>query len=173
MIDIYLALADSERTRLLRWYANQSEPAQLEIHAIKRDLFHRLMESFLGKGFSKDAIDQACLILAVRHLKRSLDALERKGTVDQKSLVTIRSLRIRELLEKKRTYPRRKAKRLDAYREEIKALRGQGLSWRDVARYLARHHKVTISHTYLRERHLQMIRHEALDLAMTPESPAP
>ena len=173
VIDTYLALTDAEKTRLLRWYANQSEPAQLEIHSIKRDLFLRHRESFLGRCLGKDVADQACLIMATRHLKKTLDALERKGTVDSKSLAIIHALRIREFIQKKRSCPRRKAKRLEAYREEIASLRGQGLSWRDISKFLAKHRKVSISHTYLRQQHLQMVRQDPLLLAAGPESSSP
>jgi hypothetical protein len=161
MIETYLTLTDVEKLKLLRWYVNQGEPAQLHIHHIKRDLFYRFNEAFLGKGFGRDAIDQACLVLAARQLKQSYEALERKGVVDLKALETIRSLRVRELLAKRKNYPRRKAKRLEAFQEEIKALRGDGLSWRNVSRYLAQHHKMTVSHTYLRTQYQRMIKVDA------------
>ncbi len=135
-----------DRADMLIWLARQPEEVQLEAVKLTLDKVKtfsnvqgRLVERFY-----------AALILALRAMHGVERAMiDRNATPEEvKRLMVLRAQRIKAGRKKK---PRKKLLMLrTGYTEEIRRLRQEmGLSWRQCAEYLDKHHGIKVSHGYL------------------------
>jgi hypothetical protein len=93
----------------------------------------------------------AMQMLALQMMRSVEGGLDRKGrlTLEQARRISeIRMARAKADRTSRKSPTRQKLELRHA--AEVRRLRGEGFSWREVADYLKRYHRLTVSHTYLR-----------------------
>ncbi len=138
--------SQDERLALLRWGGRLPETLQLRRIEQARAVYFKLKSA--NPKVEKVVLEYCALLLATRALKE-LPALTRRKLRpgDEGLLSELHAQRLQETLGRKKTTRGRGKHYLfvKANFETIDALHHEGLSWRDIARYIARHHKKKIS----------------------------
>lgn len=147
----YLSMREKEKQDLLRIFSRMNEKQRSEIISLKISIFRTTKESFIEERFKHEEHDQACLVLAISKMLSDIKSLERKGSLDEKSLTRIE--KFKKAAAKRQ--PNRKAPTSDYIKNnlipEIEQLREEGFSWREIQNFVRKNHKKKISHTLLRE----------------------
>ena len=150
-------LTREERDHAMRWLAKQPEPVRMEAVKLGLDKVKKLAGERKVREKATEVL-YAMLVRAARDMwwVEQAKALKRKGKVDEETarrILEIRAARIKAGRKRKSAKKYRRIK-LELY-WRIKQLLEQGLSWRQIAEYLAKYHKLRISHSYLREAFLR------------------
>jgi hypothetical protein len=143
-------LTELQRTALVRYYLNLPELVRIEAHALQTDLIRQHRQERRSDCPAEFAY--AMLLLALQKMRYTEDGLQRKGRVSLEDARRISELRIQraKVGKKERTSPLR-CKVEVQHGELIKRLRDtERMSWREIAAYLQRYHRLQVSHTYLR-----------------------
>jgi hypothetical protein len=149
-----------QRKELTSYYARLPEKIKIEVHAIQT-VFIRKNRPQFSKGKQAEFMF-AQFILAIKKI-RNLEtgqAGKRELTPEEaKKITEIRVERIKSE-RKKKASPVRQLIEVRFY-EEIKKLRQEGLSWREISKYIATHHKRRISHAYIQQTWESISRHDS------------
>lgn len=140
---------DAERKNMMRWFAQQPEMAQIQIEKLHRDFMTQRKDKYRPLPSEYRMITwHVCLILAIKARYRvettkdnrhsSPEAIEKRNEL---RMQTIKA-------EKKKSSP--KLEKVIAYSQEILKWREGNESWRDIATYIGKYHKIKISHAYIR-----------------------
>ena len=138
----------SDRASLIRWLAKQGEATMIEAMRLQGDLVHQ-NQSKRVKAKNPEFFF-AMLTLALQKMRWLETAPAQKIALtsdDNKKLRAIRLARIKARHNAKEA-PQRALIRIRYY-EEIKLNRAEGLSWRDISKYIHTHHKKAISASYI------------------------
>lgn len=150
-IDGLTKTKNDERDQLLRGYAKMNEAERYDAHKLQLDLLRRKSD---GLADCKDAVQRsyAALVLALRKRKHALTQGERKEKMSVEQAEQLRKMRL-DAVARKGTKGEGKVAKLIRLRwyHDIENLLGEGLSWRQISDYIARHHKRRISHTYIKK----------------------
>ena len=142
-------LTELQRRDLCRWYARLPETVRIEACRLQTDLIrqHRQRQQ---SGRTAEFLF-AMLMLALQMMRSVEGGLDRKGrlTLDQARRISEIRLARSQADRASRKSPTRQKLEL-RHAEMVRRLRGEGLSWREVAAYLKRYHRMEVSHTYLR-----------------------
>lgn len=142
-------LTELQRRDLCRWYSRLPESVRVEACRLQTDLIrqHRQRQQ-AGK---MPEFLHAMLVLALQKMRSVEGGLDRKGRLTLEQARRISEIRLARAQAERtgRKSPTRHKLELQ-HAEQIKRLRGEGLSWREVAEYLRRYHRLEVSHTYLR-----------------------
>lgn len=149
--------------QLLKYFSKLPTSIILEIFDIQRNLKSKFLAT--GKDTYKGKITElnyACLIIAIDNIYQFELNLKKKSqwtTAEAEKATLLKIERFKT--EKKR---KRKSKKADLVRIRfftlIKKLRDENFSWRDISSYLAKNHKVKISHDFLRKVYLQELEND-------------
>lgn len=144
-----LKITPSERNRLIRWYAKMNEVERVDVHSQQTYLLRTQREIF-RKNLSHDETAYAALCLALWRREHTLDSLSKKSELTEEQAKRISGMRIDSIKGSRRHKEGEieKAIRIKWF-PEIKKLRYEGLSWREISDYIAKYHKKRVSHTYL------------------------
>lgn len=153
-------IAEAEKDELLRWYARLNDTERTEIHNQKIAIFRQRRNELLAQ-LALGSADYAALILALKQRRLLLTAAERREPLTADQAAAVSKMRIAAVKTPRRRKEGEVTKlvRLRWF-HEIARLRAEGLSWRQLADYFARHHKRRVSHTRLKEcyEHEQAVR---------------
>lgn len=143
-------LTELQRHDLCRWHAKLPEPVRIEACRLQTDLIrqHRQRQQ---PGRQPEFLF-AMQMLALQMMRSVEGGLDRKGrlTLDQARRISeIRLARAKADQDGRKKPTRQKLELRHA--AEVQRLRGEGFSWRAVADYLKRYHRLEVSHTYLRQ----------------------
>lgn len=147
-------LAPGARDELCRWYGKMTEAERLDTHTLQTNLLRQHHEEFKHLGIAERAYAALCYALHKRQL--TLTAASRRSEISLEQAAQVTKMR-RDAIGKK---PREgKVARLIRLRwlREIKSLRAEGYSWRDVSAYIAKHHKKQVSYVYLQKIYEQLM----------------
>ncbi len=151
VIDQLSGTSAAQRTKNFRWLAQQGEQTKIEAGKLQTDLIRQQRQH--GSQTMTPEFGYAMHALAVQKMVWLETAQKRKGAqLSEEEFAQVQEIRINRIQAKKRkkSSPKRDIIRLRFY-QLIKSLREKSLSWREVADYLATHHKVKLAHSYLRE----------------------
>ena len=139
-----------ERQTLTVWFAQQGEQTKLEAFKLQGDLAQQLRPDYSKENRTEFYF--AMFILALNKMRWIETAQRQKQALTQAQAQQITDVRIARIKAKRKqkTSPQRELIRIRFY-EEIRQLRSQGLSWRETAEYIAKHHKKKFSHGYLQQ----------------------
>jgi len=140
-----------------RYFGHLPEADRIKAHKLQEDLIRQNRK--LWKGKSNADFYYSMLILALWKMQSTREILSKKTALTieeaEKRAEELRKRRVATFIaikkdRKKKASP--KASSIDSQRYHLVArLRSDGLSWRDTAEYLDKHHKIKISHSYLRD----------------------
>lgn len=145
------------RGALLRWLGRQPEAVQIEAFRFAADLQYQHRPALKGRGAEGEF---AILSLALKKMTDVERAPERRDSTPEEIAKT-QDLRIQRLKADKKSKASRKARLIEIrFFEQIHNWQNQPdpLSWRDISKYLAKYHKVKISHDYLRRTYLEILK---------------
>lgn len=143
-----LHLSDDERDELIRDYAAMSETERIDIHRKQTILLRRNRKALHDIEIAIAAYSM--LLLALSQRRKLLQATAKKVALSDEAAAEIGRLRRLSITgSRKREGQVAKLIRL-RWLEEIRKLRDEGCSWREVSTYIAKFHKKKISHTYLK-----------------------
>ena len=131
-----------EARRALRWFAAQ--PA-----ATRQQIIEAMMEAMASTAGPIGPTADAWLIETCHALRDKEQMLSRKGLPGKEELEGLRKLRVARLQEKAKKGPKKAREIRVRFGELIGELRRQGLSWRDCAIFLKKHHRYPVSPSYL------------------------
>jgi len=140
------------RESLSRYYAKLPEPVRIEAYKIQSDL---VRQARTEKTQGREPEFFYAQFLIALHKMRSMETGARTHgkeglTVEELSKIElIRKGRIR-MEHRKKPRPTRKVVEIRFY-ETIEKFRAEGISWRDISKYIGRFHRCKISHSYLKE----------------------
>lgn len=137
------------RRKLIRYFSALSEPVRIGVHQLQTDLIRQLR----GKvDLQLEEVIYASLLLALDKMY-SVETVSsnRNASPDQAAKTNqIRAERIKADRRSQKRSPLKDTIHLRFY-HLIKRLRDEeGLSWREITRYIKRYHGKEISHNYLR-----------------------
>ena len=123
------------------------------------------------KAGAKSEFFCAVLVLAIKKMRWLEQAPSQKIALTSDEAQKLRAMRVARIKtrHKGKEAPQKALIRVRYY-EEIKQLRYDGLSWRDVSEYIQKHHKKTISWTYLQRVYATLTAEKgSLDIIELPE----
>ena len=143
-------LSASERDKLALVWRKLSEEQKISIEEITIQIINQ--NRFEMDKTLKSEFYYSCRLLAIKKYINTLGGFSKKQDMTKEQLENIQDLRIQSIRSKKKKD--RSTRLCDIVRiryEELKNLKGKGLSWRDIANYLAQFTKTQIHYTYLRK----------------------
>lgn len=142
----------AQRASNYRWLALQGEQTKIEAAKLQTDLIRQQRRQGSGQNMTPEFV-YAMHALALGKMTWMETAQQRKGSkLSDKEFAKVQEIRIDRIQAKKRkkSSPKKDIIRVRFY-QLIQSLREKELSWREVADYLATHHKVKLTHSYIRE----------------------
>ena len=135
-----LRIRPKKRDEFMSWFGSQPEEIRLEIIRNKIQTYHRWV-SQKGKELSQEQADYAALLSATMDAWRSVTAGKRPKDFD---------LRVQIAKKKKKDRLAPVATTIeDQFLPLIEKLRHEGLSWREISKYIRNHHHRKFAHAYL------------------------
>jgi hypothetical protein len=140
------------RESLSRYYAKLPEPVRIEAYKIQSDL---VRQARTEKTQGREPEFFYAQFLIALHKMRSMETGPRthgkEGLTPEElsKIELIRKGRIR-MEHRKKPRPTRRVVEIRFY-ETIEKFRAEGISWRDISKYIGRFHRCKISHSYLKE----------------------
>lgn len=156
-IDELSGTTATQRAANFRWLSLQGEPAKIEAAKIQTDLIRQKRKQGQGMTMTPEFV-YAMHALALIKMVWIETAQQRKGTkLSEEEFAKMQEIRIGRIRgkKKKKGSPKKEIIRIRFF-ELIRKLREEGLSWREISDYIATHHKITLTHTYIRESFLQL-----------------
>jgi hypothetical protein len=148
-VDRLTGMSPETRHGLVRWYGGLPEALRIEAHTAQTDVAR---EARSKKRKDREAEFHYAMFLRALYRMRSVPELtHQKAEPSEEELARIEEIRRSRIQADHRSRPQRLASVVETkHYELIRRLRAEGLSWRDISRYIARYHKQKISHTYLK-----------------------
>lgn len=145
------SIKPAERERLMRWYSKMNDRERIDVHKLQTDLMRKYRKD--SKGISPHELSYAMLFLALAKRHHFITASERKETLTPAQAEQLSKIRVDSISKNVRG---RKGRIDSTYRVRLapiveKLRKEKDYSWRQISEYLARWHKVKISHEYLRK----------------------
>ena len=142
-------LKDSDRKKLTQYYHAQPDIIKIEVHKLHFDL--------LNQNKNKSTKQTKCewvyanFLLALQSMQNIEKAPHTKTKITDEELKKIDSIRINRIKANKKRKPGKTKDLIRMkYYKEIKKLKEQDLSWRDISLYIKKYFRSDISHTHLR-----------------------
>lgn len=143
-------LTELQRRDQCRWYAKLPESVAIEACRLQTDLIRQHRQH--QKAGKQPEFLYAMFLVAVQMMRSVEGGLDRKGrlTLDQARRISEIRLARAQAERASRKSPTRQKLEL-RHAAEVRRLRGEGFSWREVSQYMKRYHRLDVSHTYLRQ----------------------
>lgn len=149
-IDTLSGTKPAQRTMLFRWLAGQGEAIRIEASRLQGDFASQNRPQYDAQYRSEFYYAMLVLALVNMHWVETSQSQKVALTNDETRKITdIRISRIKSQ-RKHRMSPKKDLIRVRFY-EEIKTLKNEGLSWRQIADYIRLHHKKTFTFGYIRD----------------------
>ncbi len=143
-------LTELQRATLARYYQQLPELARIEAHALQTDLIRQHRQE--RRSDRSAEFTYGMLLLALKKMRDTEQGLQKKGKLTLENAKQITELRIARSKAHKQQQANPLRQRIEVQHGElIKRLREkEQMSWREIADYLQRYHRLQASHTYLR-----------------------
>lgn len=140
----------AQRAMVFRWFAGQGEAVKIEATKLQGDLAQQNRSHYDPQYRTEFYFSMLVLALVKMHWIETAQSQKIQLTAeDARQLSDIRISRIKSQ-RKPRTSPKKDLIRVRFY-EEIKTLKNDGLSWRQISEYIRLHHKKTFTFGYIRD----------------------
>ena len=140
----------AQRTMLFRWLAGQGEAVKIEATKLQGELAQQKRPQYDAQHRAEFYYSMLVLALVKMHWIETAQAQKVQLSDDEARKITdIRISRIKSQ-RNARPSPKKDLIRVRFY-EEIKTLKNEGLSWRQIADYIRIHHKKTFTFGYIRD----------------------
>jgi hypothetical protein len=161
----FTQMSDEQINQMLAWYARQPRMIQLEVFRTQKEVY-RKMKKWIGSQYQEHP-EAARLAVFVLSIKKTIEILthDQRKNFDRDLEPLAKSTRLR--LEKIRRDYKKKSK--PKYRQLkkrfalIEQLRANGCSWSEIAKYLQRYAKLSISESYVRNSYYRLKEEYALE----------
>jgi hypothetical protein len=149
-----------EAESLTKYFAKLPIKIRIETFKLQTD-YVRQNRDKLNKEFAAEYY-YAMHLLALRSMKRIESGSALKQELTQFEAAKIHKIRVERIKAGRGKKESKKAMLIkDKYLEEIKKLYLEdGLSWREISEYLAKHHKIKISHGYIQQKFTEAMMYE-------------
>lgn len=149
--DLIDSIKPAERDRLMRWYSKMSDKERIDVHKLQTDLMRRHRNK--AEGISPHELSYSMLFLALAKRHHFITSAERKESLTPAQAEQLSKIRVDAI---SRNVRGRKGRLDSAYRVRLAPIVEQlrvekDFSWRQISEYLAKWHKIKISHEYLRK----------------------
>ena len=140
-------ISSSEEDKLIRFFYRLGPRARVEAFKLELDLYR--------KHFHKRERDKipeftyAMFLLALKAMHKIELQLKIKKALSLEEAEKITKLRIERIKAQKRARKSKKREYIEQNLALIKQLRDAGLSWRDIAAYIKKYHRVKIAPSYI------------------------
>ena len=140
-------ISASEEDRLIKFFFRMGTKARIEAFKLEQD--------FYRKNISKKRKDKhneyvyAMFLLALKSMYKIELQLKIKKALTMEEASKITQIRIERIKAKKRIKKSKKREWIEHYLPLLKQLREAGLSWRDIALYIKKYHRIKIAPSYL------------------------
>lgn len=153
-IDALTNTISTDRHRLFRWLAGQGEETRIEAYRLQADMIKQNWSKYDPN--LKAEFYYAMTVAALAMMDWTERAQTQKKRLTPEKLKLITETRIQRVKAKRKTKsaPKRDQIRVQFF-EEICDLRSKGLSWREIADYIATYHNQKVSFGHLRECYLE------------------
>lgn len=153
-------IGTDEAESLIKYYAKLPIKIRIETFKLQTD-FTRQNRDKLRKECSSEYY-YAMHLLALRAMKRAESASALKQELTEYEAAKIHKIRVERIKAGRGKRESKKAMLIkDKFLEEIKKLYLEdGLSWREISEYLAKHHKIKISHGYIQQKFNEAMMYE-------------
>ena len=137
------------RTQLNNYYSNLPEEVKIQVLKLQWDLL-RKKNKIKIKGKEAEFY-YSMFLLAIQKFQLLESAPSRKCSKASKDeLEQIHYIRSSRIKFNKKQRPSKARKIIEVrFFDVITRLRGEGMSWRDISRYIALYHKVKLSHSHI------------------------
>lgn len=143
-------LTELQRRDLCRWYAKLPEKVRVEVFRLQTDLIRQNRQRQTANKLPEFLY--AMQMLAFQLMRSVEGGLDRKGKLTLEQARRISEIRLaRAQADKVNRKKPTRAKLELQHAGDVRRLREEGLSWREVAAYLKRYHRLEVSHTYLQQ----------------------
>lgn len=149
-VDRLSGTTEAQRATLFRWLAKQGEQTRIEAAKLQTDLIRQNRQQSDKSKHPEFVFAMHILALVKMHWIET--AQSQKVQMSESEAAKLTGIRIERIKaqRRKKSSPKKEAIRIRFY-HEIKMLRENGLSWRQVSDYIAKNHKTRIGFSYLRE----------------------
>lgn len=153
-------ISAEEAESLAKYYAKLPIRIRIETYKMQTD-YARQNRDRLQKEYTSEYYF-AMHLLALRAMKRAESASSLKQELTQYEAAKLHKIRTERIKAGRGKKESKKALLIkDKYLEEIKKLYLEdGLSWREISEYLAKYHKVKISHGYIQQKFNEAMMYE-------------
>jgi len=155
-IDSLTRINKQKRQMLFNWIASQGEAIKIEAITLQSDLANQHRDRYDKQH--RNEYYYAMLILALNKMHWTETAFAQKTALSDSDAMLVSKLRVHRLKanQKSKSAPKKELIRLRFF-EEILTLKSEGLSWRQIAKYLHLHHKKSFTHGYLRNCYIEIL----------------
>jgi hypothetical protein len=153
----------SEADSLVKYYSKLPGNVRIEAFKLQTDLARQNKE-----GFDKDRSSEyyyGMHLLALRAMKRIETAQATKDSLTEEEALKLNKIRIERIKAGRGKKDSKKARLIkETLFHEIKNMYyKEGLSWREIADFIAKYHKTRISHGYLQQKFSEAMLYEQKD----------
>lgn len=151
-IETILGLPAKRRKKLIRYYSNLAEPVRIEAHRLQTD-YMRLHREACRDKVTQEEFSYAMLLYALDRML-SFEELDRqRNTTPEQAekAVALRADRIMADRRRQKKCPTKERILLRYYKTMCRLREEKGMSWREISRYIKKHHREEISHVYLKK----------------------
>ncbi len=156
-IDELSGTTAAQRAANFRWLSLQGEQTKIEAAKLQTDLIRQQRKQGQGQTMTPEFV-YAMHALALVKMVWMETAQQRKGAkLSEEEFAKMQEIRIDRIKSKKKKKgsPKKEIIRIRFF-ELIRKLREEGLSWREISDYIATHHKMTLTHSYIRESFIEL-----------------
>ncbi|AAR35491.1 hypothetical protein KVP06_10660 [Geobacter sulfurreducens] len=151
-IENILGLTAKRRKKLIRYYSSLAEPVRIEAHRLQRDCMRQYREAYRGT-VTQEEFSYAMLLLALDKML-SIEEFERQRNVTSEhadKAAKLRAARIKASRRVQKPSPTKERILLRYFKLICRLREEEKMSWREIARYIKKHHHEEISHVYLKK----------------------
>lgn len=155
-IENILGLPANRRKKLIRYYSSLAEPLRIEAHRLQTDYMRQHREACRDK-VTQEEFTYAMLLLALDKML-SIEEFERQRSTtpeQAEKAAKLRAARIKASRRVQKQSPIKERILLRYFKLMCRLHEEDGMSWREIARYIKKHHREEISHVYLRQVYLE------------------
>lgn len=156
-IDALSGTTAAQRAANFRWLSLQGEQTKIEAAKLQTDLIRQQRKQGQGMTMTPEFV-YAMHALGLVKMVWMETAQQRKGAkLSEEEFAKMQEIRIDRIKakKKKKGSPKKEIIRIRFF-ELIRKLREEGLSWREISDYIATHHKMILTHSYIRESFIEL-----------------
>lgn len=151
-IENILGLPANRRKKLIRYYSSLAESVRIEAHRLQTDYMRQHRDAYKGK-MTQEEFTYAMLLLTLDKML-FIEEFERQRSATPEQAdkaIKLRAARIKASRRVQKPSPTKERILLRYFKLICRLREEDGMSWREVGRYIKKHHHEEISHVYLKK----------------------